>query len=295
MRIGSPSSMVCVCCVVANSWLAAYFVQLRAIIVPGRRRSAQQIRIETDFVADVTGVGSAKAQMHGSAVIGVAGHDPNRPGDACAPDTSTRPCRRYSRFFCCAVVGLIQMALSQVILFWGLGSSCSQPLLANDPSQMVGSGRKMISIPCADLGWRRRGHLRRDVHRRQRGVWHHAVVQRLLPEDVEVRNLGLALPIRLHQIVIRFVGLAGQRGDHFECRLAAIERSDQRLDETDRSVEAANIAPRFQIMRFRNIPDALPGGLIGIQAQISLPTRLFSTLQRNPDRRARCKPDCRRG
>src|ERR1700733_16160091 len=56
------------------------------------------------------------------------------------------------RFFCCEVLGLIQMALSQVILFWGLGSSCSQPLLANDPSQMVGSGRKMISMPCAVLG-----------------------------------------------------------------------------------------------------------------------------------------------
>src|ERR1700719_3931316 len=50
---------------------------------------------------------------------------------------------------CVAVVGLIQTALSQVILFWGLGNSCSQPLLANDPSQMVGSGRNRISIPCA--------------------------------------------------------------------------------------------------------------------------------------------------
>src|SRR5579862_639365 len=56
------------------------------------------------------------------------------------------------RFFCCEVLGLIQMALSQVILFCGLGSSCSQPLLANDPSHMVGSGRKTISSPCAVLG-----------------------------------------------------------------------------------------------------------------------------------------------
>src|SRR5580692_5382981 len=56
------------------------------------------------------------------------------------------------RFFCCEVLGLIQMALSQVILFAGLGSSCNQPLLANDPSQMVGSGRKLISRPCAVFG-----------------------------------------------------------------------------------------------------------------------------------------------
>ncbi len=56
------------------------------------------------------------------------------------------------RFFCWEVLGLIQTALSQVILFCGLGSSCSQPLLANDPSQIVGSGRNMISMPCAGFG-----------------------------------------------------------------------------------------------------------------------------------------------
>src|SRR5579862_5954036 len=56
------------------------------------------------------------------------------------------------RFFCCDVLGLIQMALSHVILFAGLGISCSQPLLENDPSQIVASGRNTISIPCGVLG-----------------------------------------------------------------------------------------------------------------------------------------------
>src|SRR5580700_2611173 len=55
------------------------------------------------------------------------------------------------RPFCCEVLGLIQTALSQVILFWGLGSSCSHPLLANDPSQIMGSGRNMISMPVTDF------------------------------------------------------------------------------------------------------------------------------------------------
>src|SRR5436189_5841453 len=36
---------------------------------------------------------------------------------------------------------------SQVSLVSGFGSSCSQPLLAKRPSQIVGSGRKMISKP----------------------------------------------------------------------------------------------------------------------------------------------------
>ena len=44
-----------------------------------------------------------------------------------------------------AVAGLMRAALSQVSLVIGLGSSCSQPLLANRPSKSVGSGRKTIS------------------------------------------------------------------------------------------------------------------------------------------------------
>src|SRR5579884_2818291 len=52
--------------------------------------------------------------------------------------------------WCCwAVVGLIHTALSQVIVVMGLGISWSQALLAQVPSQMVGSGRKLTSRPCA--------------------------------------------------------------------------------------------------------------------------------------------------
>src|SRR5713226_7321847 len=55
--------------------------------------------------------------------------------------------------FFCAVEGLIQTALSQVILFCGFEHSWSQPLFEKAPSQMVGSGRKTISRSCAGLGW----------------------------------------------------------------------------------------------------------------------------------------------
>src|SRR5688500_6304681 len=57
---------------------------------------------------------------------------------------SRSPCDSASR-------GLIQAVGSHVILVSGFGSSCSQPLFAKRPSQMVGSGRKMISSP--DPGW----------------------------------------------------------------------------------------------------------------------------------------------
>src|SRR5690349_4774615 len=53
---------------------------------------------------------------------------------------SRRPCDSASR-------GLTHAVGSHVILVSGLGSSCSQPLFANRPSQIVGSGRKMISRP----------------------------------------------------------------------------------------------------------------------------------------------------
>src|SRR4051812_19965817 len=46
-----------------------------------------------------------------------------------------------------ARAGLISAALSHVSFVNGLGSSCNQPLWANRPSQMLGSGRKIISYP----------------------------------------------------------------------------------------------------------------------------------------------------
>ena len=108
-------------------------------------------------------------------------------------------------------------------------------------------------------------------------------------------TLACALPVGLHQIMIRFIGLAAQRGDHFERGLAAIKRRDQRLDKTNRAVESANIAPGFQIVRFGNIPHALQRGLVGIKAEISFPSDLLQRCRRNPNPRERCKPGCRRG
>src|SRR5260370_29790979 len=69
------------------------------------------------------------------------------------------------RLCCCAVAGLTQTALSQVILLWGLGSSCSQPLFEKDPSQIVGSGRNRISRPCTGFDSAAGGRLSAPVIR----------------------------------------------------------------------------------------------------------------------------------
>src|ERR1043166_6879006 len=51
--------------------------------------------------------------------------------------------------FAAASAGLTAITLSQVILVSGFGSSCSQATFAKRPSQMVGSGRKIISASFA--------------------------------------------------------------------------------------------------------------------------------------------------
>src|SRR5262245_39484907 len=56
-----------------------------------------------------------------------------------------RPCS-------CANPGWIQAVVSQVIFVSGFASSCSRPMLATRPSQIVGSGRKTIPRPPAIAG-----------------------------------------------------------------------------------------------------------------------------------------------
>ena len=91
-------------------------------------------------------------------------------------------------------------ALSHVSLVSGLGNSCSQPLLANRPSQIVGSGQKVISSPirsrCQRSGVRhpvgkRPGHFARFGS----GVGHQTVVKSLLPSFFKILVAEPAFPI----------------------------------------------------------------------------------------------------
>src|SRR3712207_7888669 len=51
-----------------------------------------------------------------------------------------------------AVSGAIRAALPQTCFVSGLGNSCSQPLLAYDPSHTDGSGANTTSIPADAAG-----------------------------------------------------------------------------------------------------------------------------------------------
>ena len=56
--------------------------------------------------------------------------------------------------------------------------------------------------------------------------------------------------------------------------LALIERLDQRLDDRDRAVVGARVAPRFEIMSFRNVPVTKFGSFIFVLAEMNAQLRL---------------------
>ena len=73
-----------------------------------------------------------------------------------------------------------------------------------------------------------------------------AIVQRLAPERVEVGAGVLLLPVSLDEIVSSETGLARKDGDDLVRALAAVERLDEGLNDADRSIVRADIAPRFR-------------------------------------------------
>ena len=79
-------------------------------------------------------------------------------------------------------------------------------------------------------------------------------MQRLAPELLEIGASVLLLPVGTDQIVSRGIGLPGEQCDKFMGALAVVERSDQRLNDTDRAVIGAGIAPGFELMRLIDVP-----------------------------------------
>ena len=77
----------------------------------------------------------------------------------------------------------------------------------------------------------------------------------------------LLLPVRANDVVARLFGSFGQRRQKLRRRLAVIKRHDQRLDDGDGAVVSARIAPHFQLMRLRDMPLAILGGLVVVKAE----------------------------
>src|SRR5271167_2003189 len=93
-------------------------------------------------------------------------------------------------------------------------------------------------------------------------------MQGLAPELLEVDASVLLLPVSASQVVSGGVGLSGEQRDKFQSALAVIKRSDQRLDDADRAVVGAGIAPSFQLVCLVNMPLAEFGSLVLIEAVV---------------------------
>ena len=181
-----------------------------------------------------------------------------------------------------AVFGLMYATLSHVTFESGLGNSCSQALLAKRPSSTCGSGRKMISSPVFAAGAGAAGCAGAAVAAAPPRIevpCEETVVQSVAPERIrrwrtpdrsvpQRAVTELSRPVLLHQIHRRLAGRAVQRGQHFNGGAAVVDRRDQRLNQGDRAVEAAHVAPRFQVVRFRQMPVALFGGFVDVESQM---------------------------
>ncbi len=127
--------------------------------------------------------------------------------------------------------------------------------------QLTGVGsRKRRQARGVELG--------RDVQRRVSGVGHDAIVQSLAPELLEI-TVGIRgfQPIT-HCIVAAQTGLVAEGSEHLVGRMCAVQRSDQRLDDTDSPIERARITPGFEVMRFRHVPQAILGRLVEMRTQM---------------------------
>src|SRR5580658_4034651 len=94
-------------------------------------------------------------------------------------------------------------------------------------------------------------------------------MQRLAPELLEISTRVLLLPVGARQIVTGGVGLSVEQRDKLDGALTVIKRSDQRLDDADRAVVGASIAPRFEFMRGIDVPLAEFRGFVLIKAVVN--------------------------
>ena len=102
-------------------------------------------------------------------------------------------------------------------------------------------------------------------------------------------------PELAHQVVAGALGRFAERGEHFVRRLAAVERRDQRLHDRHRAVVGADVAPRLEEVRFRDVPVAERGGLVLVAARGARAAAPSPARRRTSDRPVRCRPGCRRG
>src|SRR5262249_42084301 len=89
---------------------------------------------------------------------------------------------------------------------------------------------------------------------RKRRAVDEAVVGRPAPGGLEVAARELSSPGILDDVVAAALGLARERGEQLVSRLSSEERRDQGLEDRDRPVERACVAPGLEVVRRCDVP-----------------------------------------
>ena len=199
----------------ASRWRPARLDDLEPGAEPGGVRGAERIDVDADPVADPAGPPAAVAQEDRDRSTRPGPADPRRQLHRSGRDSGARSRPRWRSPSASARAGLMKAALSQVIRVNGLGSSWSQPLLANRPSQIVGSGRKTSSSPLGGPVAARRGPGRpgpwASTALALRAVPAITPLRRALPPGrLEVARQRLPPPVVADDLQRRSVGLAQQ-------------------------------------------------------------------------------------
>src|SRR5437868_8590284 len=95
-------------------------------------------------------------------------------------------------------------------------------------------------------------------------------MQRVTPESFEAGRPPLVLPVVAHDVVSGSAICARDLGQELVRRMTTVQGGDARLLDRYRAIEGADVAPRFEHVRGRQMPVAARGCLIVIQAQMRL-------------------------
>ncbi len=87
-----------------------------------------------------------------------------------------------------------------------------------------------------------------------------------MPHLLKILASDALSPKFLHHRQRRRIRFSQQGSQNLMRRFTLIQRRNQRLNDADRPVIRANIAPRLEIMRFGNVPVAVFAGLIVVEA-----------------------------
>ena len=222
------------------------------------RRTAQRVEVEADLLAvevrDASALRATEAERETKRVVRHAGHDPHGCAHGLASEREFDELRvlhaEVHRRLAADEHGVVPCHLGDRI------GDFHEPAVVGPAAiiHAVVAGENDFEIVLRRRGdgdirqrGRENGGVESDGDRLARGVRDEAVMQRLLP-----RFFAKAGSFARDFVSVGFRQTA-DAGEHFEFRQATEQRLDERLDDDGRAVRRFHIAPRFKVVRGREI------------------------------------------